>query len=235
MKLDTAGWTDKDSKRPEYRSLYESLPFLEAYSKHTDMRIAADGPELAIGAKRDGKQDWDIHGNMQLNFLISQGLRQDSTLLDIGCGTGRLACKAVPYLNKNCYTGIDISHEAICHSIQSSNRMPDMRVKLPLFVFGNGTLDKVRLDKFDYVWAHSVVTHLPEDIVSELLMEISEMDVDQFFFTYKSSVLNQRSGLKQFQYSAHWLKTTGNVYGLKVEPVEFEFPAGQHVMKAWRA
>ena len=108
MKLDITGFSDKDSKRPEYRKLYEQNDYITAYSAHTDKRIETDGPELAIGAKRDGLQDWEIHSQRQLDFLTSRGLRPYHPLLDFGCGTGRLASRAVPSLEEGNNPWIDI-------------------------------------------------------------------------------------------------------------------------------
>ena len=229
--LNTEGWTDKDSRRPEYRELYETLPFIEAYAKHTDMRIAKDGPELAIGAKRDGQQDWDRHGRAQLEFLISRGLKPNSNFLDIGCGTGRLAQQAVPYLELNCYYGVDISGVAIecCQARQWLG-------KNPKFMHSDGTLDCFTpLFPIEMVWAHSVITHLPPEIVQQLFSELATMNFGQFFFTYKPALTPQRSGLKQFQYPAHWFTRTALDFGLRAEPDPMEWPAGQKTMRVTRA
>lgn len=231
--LDTTGFKDKDSRKPEYRELYERLPFIEAYAKHTDMRIAAVGPELAIGAKKDGQQDWDIHGKQQLDFLISNGLMPKHTLLDIGCGTGRLACKAIPYLDVNKYTGIEISFDAFIHCINMA-KADGLREKMSVFVRGDGTLERVKLDSFDYVWAHSVFTHLPPDIIEQMFRTLSVMDFGQFFFTHKQSIENKRTGLKQFSYDPNWFRTIAHPHGMIVDQVDYDFPAGQHVMRVWR-
>lgn len=236
--LDTTNFRDKDSKRPEYRELYERLPFIEAYSKHTDMRIMADGPELAIGAKRDGAQDWDIHGNMQLNFLIGRGLLPHNSLLDIGCGTGRLACKAVPYMNEARYTGIDISTEAVnaCYTLANKDGWV---TKDPLFIIGDGTLRWLPKDEslnsgYDVIWAHSVVTHLPADVVNKLFEDISGLKFKEMYFTYKQSTVNVRTGLKQFSYDPSSLIGMANKNRMHALPEEYMFPAGQHVMKLWK-
>ena len=227
--LDTKGFTDKDSKKPEYRKLYEELPFIEAYAKHTDMRIAKDGPELAIGAKRDGQQDWDIHGKAQLDFLIARGLKPDNFLLDFGCGTGRLACKAIPYLNSHRYVGVDISQDAIDLCVA---RHPDRGA---CFVHSeDGGMPPPGWPR-DYIFAHSVLTHLPPDCVHALFKDLAAMEFGQFFFTYKESKQAQRSGLKQFQYPKAWLINTAKLYGLKAEADPMEWPAGQKTMRVVKA
>jgi SAM-dependent methyltransferase len=231
IQIDRTGWTDKDSLRPEYRELYETLPFIEAYAKHTDLRIAKDGPELAIGAKRDGQQDWDKHGLMQLNFLKARGLKPEHMLLDFGCGTGRLACQAVPYMEKGHYVGMDISEQAIWHC---NHR--DYAGKPPLFLQTlDGRLPADKGWKFHYIFSHSVMTHLPPEAVEAIFADLCMMDFQQYFFTFKPASENRRSGLKQFQYSYKWLIETGVKYNLRVRKDEMEWPAGQKTMRVTRA
>jgi SAM-dependent methyltransferase len=224
--IDITKYTDKDSHVPEYKALYEEHDFITAYAKHTDLRIAKDGPELAIGAKRDGQQDWDKHGRMQLEFLKERGLKPEHFLLDFGCGTGRLACKAVPYLLNGHYVGMDISEQAIAHCTHR-----DYQVKSPLFLQTlDGRLPSDRPWKFNYIFSHSVVTHLPPESVEALFADLSVMDFGAWFFTYKPAAQNRRSGLKQFQFSVPWLINKAAEYGLKAKADPMEWPAGQKTM-----
>lgn len=232
MKLDINGFSDKDSKLKQYRELYEQNTFITAYAKHTDMRIKRDGPELAIGAKKDGLQDWDIHSQQQLGFLISRGLRPYHTLLDFGCGTGRLASRAVHYLEKGNYTGMDISPVALeCAALYI--RTHNMAYKAPRLVLGGGKIAGAG-DKFDFIWSHSVITHLPMEIVQEIFSDLSEMEFQEYCFTYKEHAKPRRSGLKQFQYSPQSLIDCAFNYGLKAEKLPVEWPAGQKTMRVYR-
>lgn len=79
----------------EESSRYESV--YEAHAR-------ALPPELSIG---DG--DYDEVGRVELSALVQEGLTPSSTLLDFGCGTGRLAVHAVPFLRSGHYVGTDIS------------------------------------------------------------------------------------------------------------------------------
>lgn len=230
--LDKTGWKDKDSKKPEYMELYEKLPFIEAYAAHTDLRIAKDGPQLAIGAKPDGQQDWDIHGKAQLDFLIARGLKPESTLLDFGCGTGRLAAKAVHYLHKGHYYGMDISESAIAHcwAILRENKSH------PSFMYApDGRFQGAKDHSFDFIFSHSVITHLPPEFVELLFTDLTTMHFGVWYFTFKASQTNQRNGLKQFQYADSWLIETAKKYGLHCERDPKEWPAGQKTMAVCRA
>jgi SAM-dependent methyltransferase len=56
-----------------------------------------------------GDGDFDLVGRVELSVLIQEGLTPSSTLLDLGCGTGRLSVHAIPYLSDGRYIGTDIS------------------------------------------------------------------------------------------------------------------------------
>jgi ubiquinone/menaquinone biosynthesis C-methylase UbiE len=79
-------------------SLYEKL-----YERHA--RDFTD--DLAVGGK--GMVEFDAIGRMELAILRMEGLEPKSTLLDFGCGTGRLAVHVIPYLDGGRYVGTDIS------------------------------------------------------------------------------------------------------------------------------
>ena len=65
----------------------------------------AVAPHLSIG-----NGDYELIGRIELGLLLMEGLRPDSTLVDFGCGTGRLAVHVIPRLQRGGrYIGIDIS------------------------------------------------------------------------------------------------------------------------------
>ncbi|HSF63336.1 MAG TPA: class I SAM-dependent methyltransferase, partial [Paracoccaceae bacterium] len=65
---------------------------------------------LAQGRHRDivgGR--WDETGRVQMAALQAEGLQPHHRLLDIGAGSLRLGCKAVPFLNPGHYWATDAS------------------------------------------------------------------------------------------------------------------------------
>jgi len=92
------------------RNSYEAL-----YEHH-----AQTHPEdLAVG----GKGEFESMGRLELEILRLEGLQPHHTLLDLGCGTGRLAVQAIPYLVGGCYIGVDISPTMLA---KATRRVADM-------------------------------------------------------------------------------------------------------------
>jgi SAM-dependent methyltransferase len=52
-------------------------------------------------------------GEIEKQLLIQAGLRPDHTIVDIGCGSGRLARALVPYLTRGKYFGTDVVMELL--------------------------------------------------------------------------------------------------------------------------
>ena len=230
MKIDLKApeWNDKASHNPDELRIYlEENDYLRAYSKHTDLRVRRDGPALAIGGQ------WEEHGPLQLAFLKAHGLTPASTLLDLGCGTGRFARHAVPFLAPSNYTGIDISLEALqyARNLSCGEGWAD---KNPTFILADGTLSSIHAE-FDLIWAHSVFTHLPPEIVETILVNISRnIHFGKFFFTYKRRERPMRTGLKQFGYDPDWFIRAAAKAGLKAQEMPDKFPQGQSTMNVWQ-
>jgi SAM-dependent methyltransferase len=204
-------WNDKDSKIPRFRELYEQAPYLKAYARHTGLRVE-DDPRGACGGR------W-ADGELQLAFLVERGMTPYHWLMDLGCGTGKLARHAVPFLDANRYTGIDISMSAVGAAIELGADEGWYPAKQPEFVVSDGGLSSVWMTgrRFDYVWAHSVLTHLPEDAIGALFDDLRRVSFGRFFFTYKLGARPARVGLKNFVYPFEFLEGMAADRGLTCE------------------
>ena len=216
-----AGFRDKDSKKERFRSLYEEHDFLTAYSKHTDLRVE-DEPMGAIGRV----DEWESHGFLQLDFLTDLGMKPEHRLLDIGCGVGRAARRFVPYLHPGNYTGIDISKKALRHAVELaiSEAWADRKPKFIL----NADVDLD--DTFDFMWAHSVFTHLPDWQIEKMINNAAKMLQQKFEFKYKRAEKPQRSGLKQFQFDYGFFADIAKDAGFKAEQHPKVWPASQRTI-----
>ncbi|MEO6299320.1 MAG: class I SAM-dependent methyltransferase [Paracoccaceae bacterium] len=116
---------------------------------------------LAKGRHRDivgGR--WDETGRAQMALLLQAGLQPHHTLLDIGCGSLRLGCKAVSYLDPGNYWGTDLSAELMAQGHQTeladpTRLNPDHLIQDDNFAFPNVP------PTIDYAIAFAVFTHLP--------------------------------------------------------------------------
>lgn len=218
---------DKDSHKERFRSLYEKFDFLPAYAEHTNLRVK-DNPKGAIGRE----DEWESHGKMQLAFMVSEGLRPSSTLLDIGCGVGRAARKFVPYLEAGNYVGIDISEAALNHAIKLAAD-EGWEQKGPTFLINSDIDLPEEHGPFDFMWAHSVYTHLPAQQIEVMIGNAAKRlkKGGRFCFTYKPAEKPRRTGLKQFGYPLSWFLDSGRHHSLHAEGVAKDWPAGQKTVR----
>ena len=222
-----AGFRDKDSKKERFRSLYEKHNFLTAYSKHTDLRVE-DNPIGAIGRV----DEWESHGILQLDFLKELGMKPGHTLLDVGCGVGRASRVFAPYLDSGNYFGSDISEKALAYAFALA-KSEGWGEKNPTFLI-NSDLDMFLnyqpCKEFDFLWAHSVFTHLPDWQIEKMIHNAAKIMRCKFAFTYKQAEQPQRSGLKQFQYGHKFFEGIAKAAGLKAKAHPMIWPASQRTI-----
>ena len=208
-----AAMPPKSVRYEEEIKLYREHDFLTAYALHTDKRIAETGYKAAIG----GGENWEEHGDLQRAFLISRGLKRHHTLLDIGCGTGRLARRITRYLIPFQYIGYDISAEAIkaAKKLSVSEGWEDF---FPTFFLGDISPDGVPVD---FAWAFSVFIHLPLENVRDIMDRVAKRlrRNGQFLFSYVPEDRSWRSGLKQFRHTINDYKSATGGAGLTFEDV----------------
>lgn len=214
--------SDKSSRDPVLVKLYQEHDFLTAYAKHTDLRVKQD-PHQAIGGL------WEEYGILQRDFLIAQGLRPEHRLLEVGCGTGRLARQVVPYLDDRNYFGVEISLQALQHAEQLA-RAEGWRIKHPVFI--SGEVDQFSFkDGFHYAWAFSVFIHLPSDIVARIMRAVAERLTPggKFLFSYVPTDLpdNTRTGLKQFKHPFSFYEQVARRFGYSLK--EVKWPGRQRI------
>lgn len=128
---------------------------------------------LAQGRHRDivgGR--WDEIGRLQLALLQAHGLQPHHHLLDIGAGSLRLGCKAVPFLDPGHYWATDASRALMLRGraveLPDPARLPeDHLVEDADFAFP-GLPPHV-----DYLIAFGVFTHLPPGQTAQALARIA--------------------------------------------------------------
>jgi len=129
--------------RFDYQTLYEA---------HARAHAGSD----AVG---DG--DFDAVGRGELEILRQNGLGPDSDLLDFGCGIGRLAKFAIPYLVSGSYTGVDVAPTMIERARAAfGSTGAGCRVRWAVQTEAHF---EFRAESFDMICAFSVFTHLEHE------------------------------------------------------------------------
>lgn len=126
---------------------------------------------------------WDEVGRLQFDFMVSQGLTPQSTLLDVGCGALRGGLHFVQYLDDGKYYGIDINKSLLKAGEQELGWAGvDKQVHLhqtdDFDASGFGV-------QFDYGISVSLLTHLTANQIVYCFMQMRRvMHKDsRFFFT----------------------------------------------------
>src|SRR5215217_7551051 len=106
--------------------------------------------------------DYDLIAAMSFNLLTTLGLRQHHSLLDVGCGSLRIARLLIPYLNRGKYFGIEpnewlveegirreLGQSLVEINLQSLRTRSDQRLAIGDFA-RTGTERRVGCDVFNW-------------------------------------------------------------------------------------
>lgn len=133
-----------------------SRPLNKYESPIAEQRVAEGEHRRVIGGR------WEKIGRLQFDFLVEQGLRPDSHLLDVGCGALRGGVHFARYLEPGHYFGIDSNRSVLEAAIERELTEHGLQDRLPT----ENLRVTSRFDcdfgvPFDFALAQSVFTHLP--------------------------------------------------------------------------
>ena len=105
--------------RPRETSKRQQLPgvgsdLLKSHDKKRAMSLAVGGEFEALGL-------------LEYHLLLDAGLKKADNVVDVGCGSGRLAVKLAPFLDGR-YLGIDVVPELLAYAEELCQR-PDWSFK----------------------------------------------------------------------------------------------------------
>jgi ubiquinone/menaquinone biosynthesis C-methylase UbiE len=125
--------------------------FVEEYQRHVAGLKAQhsrdEAMQLAVGG------DYDAIGSAQASLIAEFGLRDGMSLIDLGCGSGRLAKHVAKRFSGIRYLGIDIIQDLLDYAAEQSPR--DYR-----FVLSRSLTIPVESSSADFLCAFSLFTHL---------------------------------------------------------------------------
>ena len=151
-----------------------------------------------------GGSDFKRTGAEFLRYFIEIAhLRPEARVLEIGCGSGRMALPLSRYLQDGTYTGIDITPQSIAWCQRHISR------RYPLFTFVHADLYNKRYNPdgklhansytfpfadrtFDFVFLTSVFTHLLPADATHYLQEIARLLAPQGNALLTFFLLNDR-------------------------------------------
>jgi SAM-dependent methyltransferase len=161
---------------------------------------------------------FDGMGRRQLDWLISEGLDPEDTLLEIGCGIFRAGKHFIEYLDRKKYIGMEISEETIQVGLDRLNNQM-IQTKKPT-IYNNSNLQLGEIGTHvDFIIAHSVFSHTPEEVIRECFKNLHKiMNKDSnFYFTFFDDGVN--FGLFEpggFKYSRDKINKIGEKNDLNV-------------------
>lgn len=117
-----------------------------------------------------------------LDYLIDNGLHQNSYLLDFGCGALSSGINFINYLDSSRYFGVDISEKAI-ELGHSRILEQNLSFKNPVLYSFIEEVPSFEI-KFDFIFANSVFTHMPlNDIQDAILHLVKYLKVGSCFYS----------------------------------------------------
>ena len=142
-----------------------------------------DQEDLGLGLKPGDAQyrayvgppeDYDLVAAMTFNLLTTLGLRQQHSLLDIGCGSLRIGRLLIPYLNRGKYFGVEPNEWLVVEGISRELGETLVQIKRPTFFFSDSpdTISQAKIS-FDFALAQSIFSHCGLDLIKGWLSAIS--------------------------------------------------------------
>ncbi|HEX3943786.1 MAG TPA: class I SAM-dependent methyltransferase [Rhizomicrobium sp.] len=144
-------------------------------------RSAYENEHSIIQAIRSGKHRefigglWEQMGNLQFLMLLSEGLKPEDYLIDVGCGAFRAGVKLIPYLDPSHYFGIDISNALMAAAYEREIEPLGLVFRFPHGNFATSSnFDLSFFSRtFTFGLAQSVFSHLPVRELTRCLRNIA--------------------------------------------------------------
>src|SRR5205814_5345274 len=116
---------------------------------------------------------------MAFNLLATLGLRQQHSLLDIGCGSLRIGRLLIPYLNQGKYFGVEPNRWLVEEGIKREIGETLVQIKRPTFFFSDSPETVVQATvSFDFALAQSIFSHCGLDLIKGWLAAVSRSLAD---------------------------------------------------------
>ena len=157
-----------------------------------------------------------------VEHLKALGMRPHHRMLDYGCGILRTARFAIPYLGPGKYVGVDIADVRIEKGralLAECGIAPD---SYEAFTVSDCELRELEGYAFDYIWAESVLTHMPAREIRAMLgaMKGRLAPGGAFLFTFSTDDRYKRRHIKDFWYPESFMERECRAAGYHYELIE---------------
>lgn len=123
----------------------------------------------------------DVKRKFQISFLRSQGLLPHHRVLDLGCGTLRGGVAIIDYLERGNYTGLDVRRRVL-EEAQKELVEHGLEKKEPLLMELKNAVKALGNRQYDFVWAFSVLIHMSDSVLRNMLEFVSRHMKDDGVF-----------------------------------------------------
>ncbi|MGC2692617.1 MAG: class I SAM-dependent methyltransferase, partial [Desulfobaccales bacterium] len=100
--------------------------------------------------------------------MKDHGLKPEHYLMDIGCGTLRGGIPLIDYLKEGHYFGIETRKEVLDEG-RMELKEAGLNWKSPTLLTTEQFTKGGILQKFDFIWAFSVLIHMTDEILNDTL------------------------------------------------------------------
>lgn len=112
---------------------------------------------------------WQARGELIAEFLRDEGLQPHHKVLDLGCGNLSEGLPLIEYLAPGCFYGLEPNGWLIESAL---DRFPEIEHKLPRFRWDTDFSADAFGVTFDYVVAHSVLSHVAHWQMAQALQHV---------------------------------------------------------------
>lgn len=188
--------------------------FSDSYNKHTSSLLQEHSEEKAMSLAVGG--DFEAAGVLEYCLLLQNGLRKNDNVVDVGCGSGRLAFPLKDFLTGQ-YTGFDVVPELYKYAEEICKR-PDWK-----FLSAPGLTIPLPDDSADFICFFSVFTHLLHEESYKYLEEAKRVikSGGKIIFSFL-----------EFGIPSHWAVFEGNLADMRPDRVLNQF-MDRGAIQAW--
>jgi SAM-dependent methyltransferase len=149
-----------------------------------------------------GHGDFEEIGRTELALLEMEGLKPEHTLVDLGCGVGRLAVHVIPKLVGGSYIGIDISQTMLKRArARIAQAVPNPACRVTWVKQTTSHFDLPE-NSVDFMCAFSVFTHMEHEDAYRYLKDALRVVKPQGRFIFSCIPLTGSLGEEIFLNSA---------------------------------